>query len=82
MFLSLWLAGVFFFLGGAVKATFSKWSPQLSMGPVPSAGRFANIVSEEVGAHGLRIWETAQVQRINETMRKENILNDFNRIFE
>ena len=69
MFLSPWLAGMFFLGGGQLRQPFSKWSPQLSMGPVPSAGRFANIVSEEVGAHGLRIWETAQVQRINETIQ-------------
>ena len=61
MFLSPWLAGML--SSGHLRQPSSKWSPQLSMGPVPSAGKFVSIASEEVGTHGLKIWKTAEVQK-------------------
>lgn len=72
LFLSSWLADMFSL--GHLRQPCSKWSPQLSVGPVPSAGKFVSIAS---GGWGKWFENLEESTRTNEYMKQPDGLGNF-----
>lgn len=58
---------------GTAKEPFSKWSPPLSMGPVPSAGKSGRAASQQAGAEGLQGGKAAGAQKKGQKKKKDPI---------